>query len=96
MPRSQEEALQQQQQAQQQEEQRQVMLQQILAPDARERSTPSPPLSCAHGPGFVAAALSNVGRQLAVSRISLVKPEKARQVENMLLGMAQKGQIRQK
>ena len=44
MPRSQEEALQQQQQAQQQEEQRQVMLQQILAPDARERSTPSPPL----------------------------------------------------
>lgn len=33
---------------------------------------------------------------LAVARIALVKPEKARAVENMILQMAQRGQIQEK
>lgn len=35
-------------------------------------------------------------KPLAVARIALVKPEKARGVENMILNMAQRGQINEK
>lgn len=88
-----------------QEEQRRLMLVSVLDPSARERRAlqrrrpPAPPPSRA-----AARARSPTGRltrccgsgRCAVSRIAIVKPDKARAIENQLIQMAQKGMIRQK
>lgn len=79
-------------------EQRQGMLASVLKPEARERRAirsllrvqlPEIELQVASHPSL--AAIST-----AVARIALVKPDKARGVENMILGMAQRGQITEK
>lgn len=59
------------------------LLSQILEQDARARR------KTAHSPTCTQLALSS----LAVNSIALVKPEKAKAVEMMLIRMAQTGQI---
>ncbi|KAJ8449984.1 hypothetical protein Cgig2_029346 [Carnegiea gigantea] len=76
------------------EERRQMMLSQILSSEARERLQFN---------GVVALLVANeslnenhVLSVVAVARIALVKPEKARGVEDVLLRAAQMGQIVEK
>lgn len=78
-------------------EQRQAMLASVLKPEARERRAQRPPpRSVASAcPLQVAGSFTRPSRP-AVARIALVKPEKARGVENMILSMAQRGQITEK
>jgi DNA-binding TFAR19-related protein (PDSD5 family) len=42
---------------------------------------------------MITSSVGSMGHALAVSRIALVKPDKARAVENMILNMAQRGQL---
>lgn len=65
----------------QQEQARRNILEQILTPEARERR--------------IETSISNYFLTLCtVSRISIVRPEKARSLENWIIGAAQNGQIR--
>ena len=67
------------------------MLASVLSASARERRAP-PLLSF---PPFKAdnARASRPRPPLSVARIALVKPDKARGVENVVLNMAQRGQL---
>ncbi|XP_010275713.1 PREDICTED: DNA-binding protein DDB_G0278111-like isoform X1 [Nelumbo nucifera] len=71
------------------DERRQMMLSQILSSEARERHK----LKSAYN---MITVLVNLSILFYVARIALVKPEKARGVEDVLLRAAQMGQIVEK
>ena len=96
-PASAEEQQQQQEQQQAAEEQRSSMLAALLQPAARERRESR---GASHAPGEGLAGRKPARRRLpclpAVARIALVKPEKARGVEDIIIHAAKRGQIQEK
>ncbi|TNY20858.1 HAD-like domain-containing protein [Rhodotorula diobovata] len=91
------------QQAAQEDERRRAVMSQILSPEARERrqsiALSAPLRLSAHvcsRPNEISSAV--LTRELvsvpAVSRIALVKPDRARAIEQLLMRMAQSGQLR--
>lgn len=69
------------------------MLSQILLPSARERCEPAPAAADAdvHGKYPDSRVCAS-----AVARIALVKPDKAKGVENLVIQLAQRGQIQER
>lgn len=84
----------QQQKMAQMEEQKRQMLSTILDNDARERRESVRVRNCIADAGEESDLIALFRR--LVSRISLVKPQKAQGITNLLIQMAQSGQIRQR
>ena len=76
---------------------RKTMMQQILEPDARERRTfcmrTGRPTLLPPDLKFLSYRLRKLPHVHTVSRIAVVRPDKARGVEELLLRMARSGQL---
>ena len=73
------------------EEERRAMLAAILLPEARERRTYLFDFWKTRVTGMMSICIA-----IAVSRIGLVKPEKARAIEDMIIGAARRGALSEK
>lgn len=72
-----------------QEQMRASLIGQVMQPDARERRT----LGLASSPLDRMSAHLSLCVVVPVARIAIVKPEKARAIEDMVIQMAQRGQL---